>query len=114
MSVHSLGCPNVVNLMFDPERRIDVEWDNAGNDQAPYMVRLTMQVEDRKGMLAEISARVSDINTNITNMEARTGDDRQARIDMTVEIRDLKHLEKVIKSIKGVQGVLEVERTARA
>jgi GTP pyrophosphokinase len=114
VSVHSLGCPNVLNLMFDPERRIEVEWDSAGTDQAPYVVRLTMQVEDRKGMLAEISAKISDINTNITNMEARTGEDHQARIDMTVEIRDVKHLEKVIKSIKGVQGVLGVERTARA
>jgi GTP diphosphokinase / guanosine-3',5'-bis(diphosphate) 3'-diphosphatase len=114
VSVHSLGCPNVLNLMFDPERRIEVEWDSAGTDQAPYVVRLTMQVEDRKGMLAEISAKISDINTNITNMEARTGEDQQARIDMTVEIRDVKHLEKVIKSIKGVQGVLGVERTARA
>ena len=114
VSVHSANCSNVLNLMFDPERRIDVEWDSAGSDQAPYTVRLTMQVEDRKGMLAEISAKVSDINTNITNMEARTGVDQQARIDMTVEIRDVKHLEKVIKSIKNVQGVLGVERTARA
>ena len=111
VSVHSASCPNVLNLMFDPDRRIDVEWDSAGTDQAPYSVRLTMQVEDRKGMLAEISAKVSDINTNITNMEARTGgDDQQARIDMTVEIRDVKHLEKVIKSIKAVEGVLGVER----
>src|ERR1044071_2897205 len=76
VSVHSASCPNVINLMFDPERRIDVEWDSTGVDHAPYTVRLTMQVEDRKGMLAEISARVSDINTNITNMEARTGDDQ--------------------------------------
>ena len=113
VSVHSASCTNVLNLMFDPERRIDVEWDQAGGD-APYIVRLTMQVEDRKGMLAEISAKVSDINTNITNMQARTGEDQQARIDMTVEIRDLKHLDKVIKSIKGVQGVIGVERTARA
>ncbi len=114
VSVHSASCPNVINLMFDPERRIDVEWDSAGADQAPYIVRLTMQVEDRKGMLAEISAKVSDINTNITYMEARTGEDQHARIDMTVEIRDVKHLDKVIRSIKGVQGVLGVERTARA
>jgi GTP pyrophosphokinase len=113
VSVHAASCPNVLNLMFDPERRIDVEWDHAGGE-APYTVRLTMQVEDRKGMLAEISAKVSDINTNITNMQARTGEDQQARIDMTVEIRDLKHLDKVIKSIKGVQGVIGVERTARA
>ena len=114
VSVHSAGCPNVINLLYDPERRIEVEWDKASGDQAPYTVRLTMQVEDRKGMLAEISAKVSDINTNITNMEARTGDDMQARIDMTVEISDVKHLEKVIKSIKGVQGVIGVERAARA
>ena len=113
VSVHSASCTNVLNLMFDPERRIEVEWDQAGGE-APYIVRLTMQVEDRKGMLAEISAKVSDINTNITNMQARTGEDQQARIDMTVEIRDLKHLDKVIKSIKGVQGVIGVERTARA
>src|SRR5712671_5805116 len=114
VSVHSATCSNVLNLMFDPERRIDVEWDTTTSDQAPYTVRLTMQVEDRKGMLAEISAKVSGINTNITNMEARTGEDQQARIDMTVEISDVKHLERVIKSIKGVQGVLGVERTARA
>ncbi len=114
VSVHAATCPNVLNLMFDPERRIDVEWDTATSDQASYTVRLTMQVEDRKGMLAEISAKVSDINTNITNMEARTGDDQQARIDMTIEISDVKHLERVIKSIKGVQGVIGVERTARA
>jgi GTP pyrophosphokinase len=116
VSVHAASCPNVLNLMFDPDRRIDVEWDAAGADHAPYRVRLTMQVEDRRGMLAEISAKVSDINTNITNMEARTGTgtDHQARIDMTVEIQDVKHLERVIKSIKAVDGVLGVERAARA
>jgi GTP pyrophosphokinase len=114
VSVHSAACSNVLNLMFDPDRRIDVEWDSARADVSPYVVRLTMQVEDRKGMLAEISAKVSGINTNITNMEARAGEDRQARIDMTVEIQDVKHLEKVIKSIKGVEGVLGIERTARA
>src|SRR5262245_56162906 len=112
VSVHSASCSNVMNLMFDPERRIDVEWDGQA-DQAPYVVRLTMRVEDRKGMLAEISSKVSNINTNITNMEAHVGVDRQARIEMTVEIRDVKHLDKVIKSIKGVDGVLGVERTTR-
>ncbi len=112
VSVHAAACPNVLNLMYDPQRRIDVEWDKGG-DPAPYTVRLTMQVEDRKGMLAEISAKVSDINTNITNMEARTGADHQARIDMTVEISDLKHLQKVIKSLRSVEGVLDVERAAR-
>jgi GTP diphosphokinase / guanosine-3',5'-bis(diphosphate) 3'-diphosphatase len=110
VSVHSANCPNVVNLQYAPERRIDVEWDK-GRDAAPYTVRLTMEVEDRKGILAELSSRIADINTNITNIEATTGQQR-GRIDMTVEIQDLKHLEKVIKSIRGVDGVIGVERSA--
>ena len=109
VSVHAAACPNVLNLMYDPQRRIDVEWDKGG-DPAPYTVRLTMQVEDRKGMLAAISARIADINTNILNLEATTGDSPEARIDVTVEIKDMKHLEKVIKSLRGIDGVIDIER----
>ena len=109
VSVHAASCPNVMNLMYDPQRRIDVEWDKGG-DPAPYTVRLTMQVEDRKGMLAAISARIADINTNILNLEATTGDSPEARIDVTVEIKDMKHLEKVIKSLRGIDGVIDIER----
>jgi guanosine-3',5'-bis(diphosphate) 3'-pyrophosphohydrolase len=112
VSVHSANCANVVNLMYDPERRIEVEWDK-GTDASPYTVRLTMEVEDRKGILAELSAKIASINTNITNMEATTGD-RRGRIEMTIEIKDVKHLEKVIKSIRGVDGVLDVERAVRS
>src|SRR6476661_2668170 len=60
VSVHSSNCPNVINLMFDPERRIDVEWDK-GSDSQPYTVRLAIEVEDRKGMLAQLSQRIADI-----------------------------------------------------
>ena len=48
---------------------------------APYTVKLTMEVEDRKGVLAAVSAKIADINTNIKNMEARTGDENQPRAD---------------------------------
>ena len=112
VSVHSVTCPNVVNLLYDPERRIEVEWDK-GDAVARYTAKLTMEVEDRKGLLAAVSAKIADINTNIKNIEAHTADDQHARIDMTVEISDLKHLEKVIKSLRGVDGVLDVERAAR-
>ena len=117
VSVHSATCPNVLNLLYDPERRIDVEWEKApgGEASASYTVKLSMDVEDRKGVLAAVSAKIADINTNIRNMEARTGGEAQtARIDVTVEISDLQHLEKVIKALKSVNGVIEVERTGRA
>ena len=109
--MHSAACPNVVNLLYDPERRIDVEWDTAG-DVSPYTVRLRIHVEDRKGILADVSTRIAGINTNIQNLEATT-DEQRGSIRMTVEISDLKHLEKVIKSLKGIEGVLDVERATR-
>src|SRR5712692_7468505 len=113
VSVHTAACPNVVNLLYDVERRIDVEWDSS-DAASNYTVKLTMAVEDRKGVLAAVSAKIAGINTNIKNMEAHTDEDRGARIDVTVEISDLKHLEKVIKSLRGVDGVLDVERAGRA
>jgi GTP pyrophosphokinase len=69
-------------------------------------------VEDRKGILADVSTRVAGINTNIQTLEA-TSDDLRGSIRMTVEISDLKHLERVIKSLKSVEGVLDVERASR-
>jgi GTP pyrophosphokinase len=117
VSVHSATCPNVVNLLYDPERKIEVEWDKRSGAEAaaPYTVKLTMEVEDRKGVLAAVSAKIADINTNIKNMEARTGDENQpARIDVTVEISDVQHLDRVIKSLRTVNGVLDVERAGRA
>jgi GTP pyrophosphokinase len=112
VSVHSAVCPNVVNLLYDPERRIDVEWDKA-TDSAPYTVRLKISVEDRRGILADVSSRISDINTNIRDVEATVDEEQRGSIRMTVEISDVKHLDKVMRSLKSVEGVLAVERTRR-
>jgi len=112
VSVHAANCPNVVNLLYDPERRMDVEWDR-GKDAEPYSVRLKIAVEDRRGILADVSTRIAGINTNIKDVEATVGADEQASIRMTVEIADLKHLEKVIRAIRDVDGVTAVERASR-
>jgi GTP pyrophosphokinase len=112
VSVHSAVCTNVVNLLYDPERKIDVEWDK-GSDTSPYTVRLSLQVEDRKGILADVTSKIAGINTNIRNVEATSDADQHGRIDMTVEISDLKHLQKVIKSLRSVAGVVDVERASR-
>jgi GTP pyrophosphokinase len=108
VSVHSQTCPNVVNLMYDPERRIAVEWERGG--EGAYEVRIAAQVEDRPGVLAAITAVLASMNTDIRTAEAKTFDDHTATIDLTLRIQDLKHLEKVVKSIRGVSGVIDVER----
>jgi GTP pyrophosphokinase len=112
VSVHAVSCPNVLNLLFDPERRIDVAWDKNG-DTAPYTVRLRINVADRRGILADVSSRIAGINTNIRDVEATVDEGQRGSIRMTVEITDVKHLDRVVKSLKSVEGVLAVERARR-
>jgi GTP pyrophosphokinase len=108
VSVHSQTCPNVVNLMYDPERRIAVEWERGA--EGAYEVRISVQVEDRPGLLAAITSVLAAMNTDIRDADVRTFDDRTAHIELTLRILDLKHLEKVVKSVRGVAGVIDVER----
>jgi GTP pyrophosphokinase len=112
VAVHSKNCPNVQNLLYDADRKIEVEWAGTAPSAEAYAVPLTIVTEDRPGMLAEIAAAISDVRSNILNVEARTADER-GTIDITVEIPDMKHLERVINSVKKIDGVYDVSRSTR-
>src|SRR5947199_2953764 len=112
VAVHSKNCPNVQNLLYDADRKVDVVWAGAAPAAESYAVPLTIVTEDRPGMLAEIAAAISDVKANILNVEARTADER-GTIDITVEIPDMKHLERVITSIKKIDGVYDVSRSTK-
>jgi GTP diphosphokinase / guanosine-3',5'-bis(diphosphate) 3'-diphosphatase len=110
VAVHTLDCPNVTNLMYETDRRIDVEWARDKDvTTAAFPVKLTLQCDDRAGMLKQITAVISDTNTNIRNIEARTGSGR-ANIDVVLDISDLKHLENIINGVRKIPGVHEVQR----
>jgi GTP pyrophosphokinase len=112
VAVHSKNCPNVQNLMYESDRKIEVEWASTAPSAEAYAVPLTIHTEDRPGMLASIAAAISEVKSNILNVEARTADER-GTIDITVEIPDMKHLERVIASVKKIDGVYDVNRSTR-
>jgi GTP diphosphokinase / guanosine-3',5'-bis(diphosphate) 3'-diphosphatase len=111
VAVHSANCPNVTNLLYEPERRIDVQWTRDKEDTLPaaYPVKLTLFCDDKWGMLKQITAVISDAKTNIRNIEARTGNG-QANIDVVLDITDLKHLEGIIAGVRKIPGVHDVQR----
>src|SRR5687768_4354978 len=107
VAVHSANCPNVKNLMFNDDRQIGVEW--AGERQAQFQVELEILMEDRQGILARVISTISNLKTNIRQMETRSGDGR-ATVELMLEIADLKHLERVTRSLGGLEGVIKVDR----
>jgi GTP pyrophosphokinase len=109
VAVHSVNCPNVMNLMYEPERKIDVEWGKEEGAPVAFPVKLTVFCDDRFGMLKQITAVISDNKTNIRNIGART-ENGQANVDVVIEIEDLKHLESIIQGVRKIPGVHEVQR----
>jgi GTP diphosphokinase / guanosine-3',5'-bis(diphosphate) 3'-diphosphatase len=111
VGVHATRCKNAANLMVNRERIVEVAWvtDKAEN---PYAVKLSVVTEDRTGQLAALTNTIANIKTNIRN--ASTDDeilnDGTRRIDLTVDVNDLQHLERVVSALRGVEGVIEVER----
>lgn len=109
VAVHTTRCKNVKQLMVNRERIIEVEWA-ARPEQMAYAVKLLAITENRTGMIAGITGAISDLKTGIRDARASIAPDERGRIEVTVEVFDVKHLDKVISSIKGVAGVLDVER----
>jgi GTP diphosphokinase / guanosine-3',5'-bis(diphosphate) 3'-diphosphatase len=114
VAVHTVSCPNVNNLMYEADRRIGVEWAKAPkiarkDGRATYPVKLTVFCDDRPAMLKQLTAVISDDNTNIRNIEARTADS-QATIDIVIDIEDVKHLERVISGLRKIPGIHDVQR----
>ncbi|MCZ6514671.1 MAG: bifunctional (p)ppGpp synthetase/guanosine-3',5'-bis(diphosphate) 3'-pyrophosphohydrolase [Acidobacteria bacterium] len=111
ISVHAKDCPNVQSLIYDSARRIEVEW--VGTMKELYPVKLTLYTEDRQGLLAEVTSVISETQSNIQNIEARTANQR-AVIDVTLDVADRAQLENAIALLRRVNGVFDVERVMRA
>ncbi|MEP6470835.1 MAG: bifunctional (p)ppGpp synthetase/guanosine-3',5'-bis(diphosphate) 3'-pyrophosphohydrolase [Acidobacteriota bacterium] len=108
VSVHSDSCPNVRNLLYDPERQIDVAW--AGEKGAFYAIELDVVTDDRPGLLADLTQAIAGEGSNIRRIEARSAEDRKGYVSVSLETSDLKHLEKIVSRLKAVTGVREVIR----
>ena len=109
VSVHAATCPNVLNLLYDPERRIAVVWDSSIKDNS-FSVGLTIQVEDRRGILADVTSSIASADINMQKVEASANGNQAGSISVTLDINDLKHLKRVIKVVRSVPGVMDVAR----
>ncbi len=114
VAVHARSCPNVQNLLYESDRRIDVEWaktaaEISGHAQR-YPVRITVYCDDRSGMLKEMTAIISNDDTNIRAVETKDGENGEAIVEFVVDAEDLRHLNRMVLGLRRLPGVREVQR----
>ena len=107
VSIHRVDCPNVLHLSQDPERRVDIEWSAEKGER--FYVKIHMEGTDRRGLLSDVSKAISDTGTDIQHADMRSTNGGMDA-EFVVEVKDLSHLTRVVKAVKKVKGVLEVER----
>jgi GTP pyrophosphokinase len=108
VSVNSTECSNVKNLLYNPEREIEVEWARQNDEVFPVV--LVIETEDQPGILAKLTEVMAKHNSNIRQFEAETLESGRGLIEVVVEVQNRRHLERLRQSIRAVPGVLEVGR----
>lgn len=104
--VHNALCPEVTRL--DPERRVDVSWDN--EESSSKNIKIAIYSQDRIGLFGDLSKVISENNANIFNASAKVDDFAKAKTIFEINIKSAKQLDKIIKSLQKVNGVTRVER----
>jgi guanosine-3',5'-bis(diphosphate) 3'-pyrophosphohydrolase len=108
VSVHSTDCPNVKNLFYNPEREVEVAW--ARQKDEVYQVSLLVETADTQGMLARLTEVIAKLDSNISHIEAITRETGHATISVVCGLRDRKHLERLMRNVRALSGVLRVDR----
>jgi len=106
ISIHRADCPNLLTLSAG-ERRVDIDWQESAGES--FAVRLVLSGEDRRGLYADIMEAISQTGTNIRGADLHSKD---ATVfgNVFVEVDNLTHLAKVLKAVRKVKGVTEIER----
>jgi GTP pyrophosphokinase len=110
ISVHRADCINVLSL--PPEERarcIDVVWDEAKQNKS-YNADVTIIADDRKGLFSDLSRVCEDMDVHITGVNAKSSKEQVVTITMTLSISNKSQMEKILRSLKNVQGVNDVYR----
>ena len=107
VSVHRIDCPNAFRERVERGRRINVDWD-VGKDTV-FLVNLSVSAADRHNLLMDIAKAISESDTEIRQTDmASVG--RRVRGKFVVEVKNLNHLDRVMKAISGVRNVARVDR----
>src|SRR4029079_5588684 len=110
VSIDRSDCPNLLILAHEPERRLEIDWQEAQGER--FVVRLALEGNDRRWRYAERAKAVSSTVTDIKSMDLRSTDGRTIG-SMLVEVENLNHLEKIIRATPRVKGITDVARRER-
>ena len=110
VSIHRGDCPNLLYLVHEPERRLEIDWQESAGEK--FLVQLSIEGSERRGLYADVTAAMSASATDIRSIDLR-GVDGKVGGTVLVEVENLSHLQKILRAVRKVKGVTAVSRRER-
>ena len=106
--IHNLFCKNVAEFRNQPDKWIDVQWEEEiGHD---FTTTVRMYATNQRGVLATVAAAISEQEANIINVDIEDKDDRDTLLAFEIEVKDRQHLAQVIKRIRRIKHISHISR----
>ncbi len=105
-TIHRQDCPNIVQTK-DRERLMRVGW---GHAERTYPVPIYIKAHDRPGLVNDISSLLLDENINITDVNVKMSEKNIANLRLTIEVRDITQLSRILTRIDNLPNIMEVHR----
>ena len=110
ISVHRTDCVNIISLAPDErDRLINVEWDTRKGTS--YEADITVVAEDRKGLFSDLSKVCESMDVHISGVNTKNSGEGELTIILTWSIENIDQMQKLLRTLKGTQGVISVYRT---
>ena len=110
VSVHRRDCPNAADLMKEPERIIEVEWEREPGTVTTYRIEVHIEAMDRTNLLRDIIVTLSEEGVNVLSSSSATGRDGIVRMRYLFQVSDVGHVDEILARILDVEGVFEARR----
>lgn len=108
VSVHRKSCPNLQDLIVrEPDRIIEVAW--GAGEQAAYPVDISVEAQDRQGLLRDISDVLAREKINVTGVQTQSAKGA-AWMTFTVEVSSTLNLADALRAVRQVPGVRSAKR----
>jgi RelA/SpoT family (p)ppGpp synthetase len=106
--IHTRGCKNVREFRNNPERWVDVQWEE--NSQGNYPVEVRVDTANQRGVLATVASAIAELESNIENVTIEERDGRYSSMMFTVSVKDRVHLAQIMRRVRAIDSVVRISR----
>ena len=106
--IHTETCKNIEELREHPEKCVILSWDK--DIHSEFTVDLKVYIENRRGIVAELAGAITHAEANIENISVEDRDARLSVINLTLSVEGRKHLARVIRRTRNINGVSRIVR----